>query len=82
MVYNTQNRYNIRTTFKTKHTFRSSLMKTRLQRDPQQMAQCISSIPCECGRSCIGETGRPVAVRLREHRHILQQGLQISPTCL
>jgi hypothetical protein len=33
----------------------------------------IYSIPCECGRSYIGETGRPVAVRLREHRHNLQQ---------
>jgi hypothetical protein len=27
------------------------------------------SIPCECGRSYTGERGRPVAVRLREHRH-------------
>jgi Na+-translocating ferredoxin:NAD+ oxidoreductase RnfC subunit len=32
-------------------------------------------IPCGCGRSYTGETGRPVAVRLREHRHNLQQGL-------
>jgi predicted GIY-YIG superfamily endonuclease len=39
------------------------------------MAQCIYSIPCECGRSYIGETSRPLAVRLREHRHNLQQGL-------
>jgi predicted GIY-YIG superfamily endonuclease len=31
-------------------------------------------IPCECGRSYIGETGRPLAVRLGEHRHNLQQG--------
>jgi predicted GIY-YIG superfamily endonuclease len=35
----------------------------------------IYSIPCECGRSYIGETSRPLAVRLREHRHNLQQGL-------
>jgi predicted GIY-YIG superfamily endonuclease len=50
-------------------------MKTRPERDPLQMAQWIYSIPCECGRSYIGETGRPLAVRLREHRHNLQQGL-------
>jgi hypothetical protein len=50
-------------------------MKTRLERDPLQTAQCIHSIPCECGRSYIGETGRPLAVRPREHRHNLQQGL-------
>jgi hypothetical protein len=69
------NQYNIRTIFKTKHNLRSSLMKTRQERDPQQTAQCIYSIHCECDRSGIVETGRPLAVRLREHRHNLQQGL-------
>jgi hypothetical protein len=39
------------------------------------MAQCIYSIPCECGRSYIGETGRAVAVWLLEHRHNLKEGL-------
>jgi hypothetical protein len=69
------NRYNIRVIFKTKHTLRSSFMKTRPERDPLQTAQCIYSIPSECGRSYIGETGRPLAVRLREHRHNLKEGL-------
>jgi predicted GIY-YIG superfamily endonuclease len=69
------NQYNIGMIFKTKHTLRSALIKTRLERDPQQTAQCIYSIPCECGRSYIGETGKPLDVRLREHRHSLQQGL-------
>jgi hypothetical protein len=55
------NQYNIRTVFKTKHTLKNSLMKTRPEKDPQQMAQCIYSIPCECGRSYIDETGRPLA---------------------
>jgi hypothetical protein len=50
-------------------------MKTRPERDPQQNAQCVYSIPCECGRSYIGETDRPVALWLREHRHNLQEGL-------
>jgi predicted GIY-YIG superfamily endonuclease len=50
-------------------------MKTKPQRDPQRTAKCVYSIPCECGRSYIGETGRLLAVRLREHRHNLQQGL-------
>jgi hypothetical protein len=39
------------------------------------MAQCNYSTPCECGRSYIGETGRPLAVRFREHIHNLQHGL-------
>jgi hypothetical protein len=50
-------------------------MRTRPERDPQQTAQCVYSIPCECGRSYTGETGRPLPVRLREHKHNLQQGL-------
>jgi hypothetical protein len=48
------------------------LVKTRPKIDPQKIANCIYSIPCECGRSCIGETGRPLAVRIREHRHNLK----------
>jgi hypothetical protein len=55
------NRYNIRKIFETKHTLRSSLMKMRPERDRQQMAQCVYSIPCECDRSYTGETGRPLA---------------------
>jgi hypothetical protein len=39
------------------------------------MTQCVNSIPCECGRSYISETGRPLAVRLPEHRHNLKEGL-------
>jgi hypothetical protein len=48
-------------------------MKTSPEKDPQQTAQCINTIPCECGRSYIGEKCRHPAVRLREHRHNLQQ---------
>jgi hypothetical protein len=69
------NLYNIRTVFKTKHTLRSSLIKTRSKTDPQQMAQCLCSIPCECGRSCVSKTGRPLAMWLHEHRHSLREGL-------
>jgi hypothetical protein len=50
-------------------------MKTRPERDPQQMAQCIYSIPCECGRSYIGQTGRPLDLRIREHRYNLTEGI-------
>jgi hypothetical protein len=56
-------------------TLRSSLKKTKQERDPQQTAQRVYSTPCECGRSYISETGRPLAVRLREHRHNLKENL-------
>jgi predicted GIY-YIG superfamily endonuclease len=39
------------------------------------MRQCIYSVPCECGRCYIGETGRPLVVRIREHMNNLKQGL-------
>jgi hypothetical protein len=70
------NQYNIRTLFKTKHTLRSSLVRTRPKRDPQQTAHCVYSIPCVCGRYYVGETGRPLAVSIREPRHNLKEGLQ------
>jgi hypothetical protein len=50
-------------------------MKPRPERDQQQMIQCVYSIPCVCGRSYIGETGRLLAVQLHEHKHNLKEGL-------
>jgi len=37
-------------------------------RAPQETGNCVHSIPCECGRSYIVETGRPWAGRFREHK--------------
>jgi predicted GIY-YIG superfamily endonuclease len=39
------------------------------------MRQCIYSIHCECGRCYIGETGRPLGIRIWEHMNNLKQGL-------
>jgi hypothetical protein len=30
--------------------------------------------PCECGRDYIGETGRPLGVRSKEHKYNLNEG--------
>jgi hypothetical protein len=60
-------------------------MKARPERDLQQMAQCVYSIPCECGRSYIGETDRPLAMWLHEHRHNLRgssRKIKIRSACL
>jgi hypothetical protein len=40
--------------------YKSSLMRTKPERDPKQMAQCVCGIPYGCGRSYIGETGWPL----------------------
>jgi hypothetical protein len=69
------NQYNIRTIFRTKHTLRSLIVRTRPKSDPQQTANCVYSIPCEYGRNYTGETGRPLAVCIHEHRHNLKQSL-------
>jgi hypothetical protein len=50
-------------------------MKTRSQRDLQPATQSAYNIASECGRSCIGETGRPLSVRFHGHRHNLKEGL-------
>ena len=35
------------------------------------MGCCIHSIPCECGRVYIGQSGRSIQLRIKEHdRHI------------
>jgi hypothetical protein len=68
-------RYNIRTVFQTKHTLRSMLVKTTPRGDPQRMIHCVYNISCECGRDYIGETGKPLSVRLREHKHTFKEGL-------
>jgi hypothetical protein len=39
------------------------------------MAQCVFSISCECGRSYIGETGRPLVIWLHKQSHNLKEGL-------
>jgi hypothetical protein len=70
-----ENQYNIRMIFKTKLALRSSLMKTRPERDPQQVTCCVCSIPCECGRRYTGKTGRLLAMRLHEHTHNVKEGL-------
>jgi hypothetical protein len=67
--------YNIKTLFKTRQTLRSMLIRTRPNREVQDMRQCIYSIPCECGRCYIVETGRPFSVQIGEHMNNLKQGL-------
>jgi hypothetical protein len=36
---------------------------------------CVYSISCDCGRCYIGETNRPLELRIKEHKYNLKQGL-------
>jgi predicted GIY-YIG superfamily endonuclease len=70
------NKYNIKTIFKTEHTLRNVFVRTKPDtKSQQQIKHCIYSIPCECGRRYIGETSRPLEVRIKEHKHNLKEGL-------
>jgi hypothetical protein len=64
------NQYSIRTIFKTKHALKSSVIKIKRERYPQQMAQCVYSIPSERDGIYTGKTGRPLW--LHENRHNLE----------
>jgi hypothetical protein len=38
-------------------------------------AKCVYRIPCECGRECTVENGRPLNTGIREKKCSLRQGL-------
>jgi hypothetical protein len=50
-------------------------MRTRPERKLLHTANCVYNIPCECSRSDVGKTGRPLGVWIQEHRRNLREGL-------
>jgi len=69
------NRYNIRTVFKTQNTLRSKLCITKPTNDTQNTKNIVYNIPCICGRSYTGETGRPLEIRKKEHKYNIDRRL-------
>jgi hypothetical protein len=51
------------------------LRKTKPKLEMLQKSRCVYKTPCKCGRFCVAETGRPLAVRLKEHKYNLKEGL-------
>lgn len=68
------NDYNVRTAIRTTNTIRSMLTKTKPDNENQRTKNCIYKVPCECGKSYIGETGRPLQVRIKEHKKLVRLG--------
>lgn len=60
-------KYKIRTVFKSKDTIRSRLTKLKPENEQQNTKNIIYKIPCSCGRNYVGQTSRPVTVRINEH---------------
>jgi hypothetical protein len=50
-------------------------MRTRPNREVQDIRQCIYSIPCKCGRCYIREIGRQLVTRKGKLMNNLEQGL-------
>jgi hypothetical protein len=63
------NHFNVRATFKTKHT----LCAMEPVRDAQQMRKCVDRIPCDCGWCCSSGIYRSLVVCIKEHKYNLMQ---------
>ena len=57
----------IRTVIKSDTTLRSQLVRPKDPADPNVQDGVVFKIPCTCGRVYIGETGRPMQERMKEH---------------
>ena len=57
----------IRAVFKSETTLRSHLVRSKDGVEPTKQDGVVYRIPCECGEVYIGETGRPMQDRMKEH---------------
>jgi len=67
-------KYKIKTAFKSHNTIRQHLIKTKPHNDEQASKNSVYSIPCECDKEYIGETKRPLQVRIKEHKYNVNKG--------
>ena len=47
-------------------------MKVKSPRDPYKQKGVVYSIPCECGKEYVGETGRTLHQRMTEHKRAVK----------
>ena len=57
----------VRTVFKSDTTLRSYLVRPKDALEPDKQEGVVYKIPCECGKVYIGETGRAMKDRIKEH---------------
>jgi hypothetical protein len=62
-------RKNIRIVFNSNTTLRQDLVHLKPKNINNCNKNCIYSIPCSCGQNYIGETGRPLQIRINEHKN-------------
>ena len=66
--------YDIRTVFTSGSTLRRYLFRVKPPTEFNMTKNCVYSIPCSCGKIYKGETGRPLKVRIEEHRKAIVRG--------
>ena len=57
----------VRSDFKSETTFKSHLVRPKDTVDPAKQDGMVYRILCECGKVYIGETGRSMQERMKEH---------------
>ena len=57
----------VRTVFKSDTTLRSHLVRPKDALEPTKQDGVLYKIPCECGKVYIGETGRAMQDRIKQH---------------
>ena len=57
----------VRTVFNSDTTLRSYLVRPKDALEPGKQDGVVYKIPCECGKVYIGETGRAMQDRIKEH---------------
>ncbi|KAJ8917945.1 hypothetical protein NQ315_002640 [Exocentrus adspersus] len=68
------NAYNVTTAFRTQDTLRANLTRVKPKNENQDTNNCIYEIPCECGKSYIGERKRLLKVRIKKHQTLTRLG--------
>ena len=62
------------TVFTSGSTLRRYFFRVKPPKKFNMTQNCVYSIPCICGKIYKGETGRPLKVRLEEHRKAIVRG--------
>ncbi len=66
--------YGIRTSFKTKTTLSNILTKVKDPTSNENKVGAVYKVMCECGDFYIGESGRALGIRIKEHKSACEHG--------
>ena len=67
-IKRTCKKFNLRCVFYSRPTLRQSLTHVKPKEKKNSKKNSIYQIPCSCGKVYVGETKRPLEVRINEHR--------------